>query len=241
MLHAALLAVAVATAPSTASGPAKTSIQQCFEAMDGAVYHGDPSDRPLMKANVAACENGIKQIGRMRPTAAQGPEKLFLTGRILDRAATLSFIGSTMRRPRCAKSRPPISISESPPGCPTSPRTIMKPRSRTSGSRQSSSGRYAPTSPPRPCRRRTPRRSHYAAATTGSRLARSRLTPRIRRSRMQSPQAIAAVGDDHRSGHEARCRRGEVDDGRSKFVGCSGTLHGRVLDPIPMKLRIVDG
>jgi hypothetical protein len=29
----------------------------------------------------------------MRPTAAQGPEKLFLTGRILDRAATLSYIG----------------------------------------------------------------------------------------------------------------------------------------------------
>jgi hypothetical protein len=93
MLHAALLAAAVATAPSTASVPAKTSIQQCFEAMDGAVYRGDPADRPLMKANVAACERGIKQIGRMRPTAAQGPEKLFLTGRILDRAATLSYIG----------------------------------------------------------------------------------------------------------------------------------------------------
>lgn len=93
MLHAALLAVVLAATASTPSAPAKTSIQQCFEAMDGAVYHGDPSDRPLMKANVAACENGIVQIGRMRPTAAQGPEKLFLTGRILDRAATLSYIG----------------------------------------------------------------------------------------------------------------------------------------------------
>jgi hypothetical protein len=41
----------------------------------------------------AACESGVVQIGRMRPTAAQGPEKLFLTGRILDRAATLSYIG----------------------------------------------------------------------------------------------------------------------------------------------------
>jgi len=95
MLHAALLAIVVAaTAPRTTSAPPpKTSIQRCFEAMDGAVYHGDPSDRPLMKANVAACESGIVQIGRMRPAAAQGPEKLFLTGRLLDRAATLSYIG----------------------------------------------------------------------------------------------------------------------------------------------------
>ncbi len=61
--------------------------------MDGAVYHGDPSDRPLMRANVAACERGVVEIARMRPTPAQGPEKLFLTGRILDRAATLSYIG----------------------------------------------------------------------------------------------------------------------------------------------------
>jgi hypothetical protein len=94
MLHAALLAAVVAaTGPSTTSAAPKTSIQRCFEAMDGAVYHGDPSDRPLMKANVAACESGIVQIRRIRPTAAQGPEKLFLTGRILDRAATLSYIG----------------------------------------------------------------------------------------------------------------------------------------------------
>ena len=93
MLHAALLAVVLAANASTPHAPAKTSIQQCFEAMDGAVHHGDPSNRPLMKANVAACERGVAQIGRMRPTAAQGPEKLFLTGRILDRAATLSYIG----------------------------------------------------------------------------------------------------------------------------------------------------
>jgi hypothetical protein len=93
MLHPALLAVVLATSASTPSASPKTSIQRCFEAMDGAVYHGDPSDRSLMKANVAACESGIAQIGRMRPTAAQGPEKLFLTGRMLDRAATLSYIG----------------------------------------------------------------------------------------------------------------------------------------------------
>jgi len=61
--------------------------------MDGAVYHGDPSDRTRMKANVAYCERGIAQIGHMHSTAAQGPEKLFLTGRILDRAATLSYMG----------------------------------------------------------------------------------------------------------------------------------------------------
>lgn len=61
--------------------------------MDGAVYHGDPSNRTEMKNDVAACESGIAAIERMRPTAAQGPEKLFLTGRILDRAATLSYMG----------------------------------------------------------------------------------------------------------------------------------------------------
>jgi hypothetical protein len=93
MLHAALLAVVLAANASPSPAPVKTSIQQCFEAMDGAVYHGDPSDRRLMKANVAACENGLVQLARMRPTPAQGPEKLFLTGRILDRAATLSYIG----------------------------------------------------------------------------------------------------------------------------------------------------
>ncbi len=73
--------------------PAKTPIQQCFATMDGAVYHGDPTDRAQMKKDVAACESGISAIQRMRPTAAQGPEKLYLTGRILDRAATLSYMG----------------------------------------------------------------------------------------------------------------------------------------------------
>ena len=46
-----------------------------------------------MKANVAACERGIAQIARMRATSARGPEKLFLTARILDRAETLSYMG----------------------------------------------------------------------------------------------------------------------------------------------------
>jgi hypothetical protein len=66
---------------------------QCFGTMDGAVYHGDPFDRALMKAGVAACERGIAQVQRTPAAAAQGPEKLFLTGRILDRAATLSYMG----------------------------------------------------------------------------------------------------------------------------------------------------
>jgi hypothetical protein len=61
--------------------------------MDGAVYHGDPSDRDLMRANVAACEGGLTQLAHVPATSAQGPEKLFLTGRILDRAATLSYMG----------------------------------------------------------------------------------------------------------------------------------------------------
>ncbi len=62
--------------------------------MDGAVYHGDPSDHTLMRRNVAACERGIALIDAMRPsTVAQGPEKLFVAGRILERAATLSYIG----------------------------------------------------------------------------------------------------------------------------------------------------
>jgi hypothetical protein len=90
MLHAVLLAALVtANAPE----PPKTPIQRCFATMDGAVYHGDPSDRVLMRANVAACETGLAQISRMPATSAQGPEKLFLTGRILDRAATLSYMG----------------------------------------------------------------------------------------------------------------------------------------------------
>jgi hypothetical protein len=93
MLHAALLAAVFSSAAVEAPVPPKTSIQKCFGTMDGAIYHGDPSDRTLMKTNVAVCARGIAQLGRMRPTAAQGPEKLFLTGRLLDRAATLSYMG----------------------------------------------------------------------------------------------------------------------------------------------------
>ena len=61
--------------------------------MDGAVYHGDPSDRSLMRQNVAACTNGVRQLELMRANAADGPEKLYILARILDRAATLSYIG----------------------------------------------------------------------------------------------------------------------------------------------------
>ena len=93
MLHAALLAVVLATHAGAPKSTHNSAITQCFETMDGAVYHGDPSDRTLMKANVAACGRGIAAIARIRPPAAQGPEKLFLSGRLLDRAATLSYIG----------------------------------------------------------------------------------------------------------------------------------------------------
>jgi hypothetical protein len=93
MLFAVLLAAALSPQAISAQPP-KTAIQRCFGTMDGAVYHGDPSDRRLMKANVDACEAGIVQINAMRtPYPKQGPEKLFITGRILDRAATLSFMG----------------------------------------------------------------------------------------------------------------------------------------------------
>lgn len=93
MLQTALLAVVLATNAAAPQPTHTTPIQACFETMDGAVYHGDPSDRTLMKANVAACSRGIAAIARIRPAAKQGPEKLFLAARLLDRAATLSFMG----------------------------------------------------------------------------------------------------------------------------------------------------
>jgi hypothetical protein len=94
MFQAALLAVVLAANPSDdASVPAETPIQRCFATMDGAVYHGDPANRAQMKSDVAACERSIAQLQGMRPTPAQGPEKLFIAGRLLDRAATLSYMG----------------------------------------------------------------------------------------------------------------------------------------------------
>jgi hypothetical protein len=71
----------------------KTAIQECFETMDGAIYHGDPTDREHMKHDVATCERGIIALARMRPAIAEGPAKLYLSARILDRAATLSYMG----------------------------------------------------------------------------------------------------------------------------------------------------
>lgn len=92
MLHAALLIAALTVANDSA--PAEnTPIQHCFESMDGAVYHGDPTDRTLMQANIRACERGLTEVANIRTGAAHGPEKLYLTARILDRAATLSFMG----------------------------------------------------------------------------------------------------------------------------------------------------
>jgi hypothetical protein len=61
--------------------------------MDGAVYHGDPSNRTMMKESVLACRNGVAQLRAMRTTATDGPAKLFLVGRLLDRTATLTFMG----------------------------------------------------------------------------------------------------------------------------------------------------
>jgi hypothetical protein len=92
MLHAALLIAALTVAGNSAP-PEETSIARCFESMDGAVYHGDPTDRALMRANVHACERGLTELSKIRAGAAHGPEKLYLTARILDRAATLSFMG----------------------------------------------------------------------------------------------------------------------------------------------------
>ena len=99
MLDTLVLAAIVAATPASAlpgieSTTPHTMISRCFATMDGAVYHGDPSDRKLMKANVATCEAGIAQINAMRvPTPAAGPEKLIVTARVLERAATLSFMG----------------------------------------------------------------------------------------------------------------------------------------------------
>lgn len=94
MLHAAVLAAALSSAATSRAKPTFNAIQKCFGTMDGAVYHGDPTDRRLMQADVDTCAKGIAQLGALRATTAtQGPEKLFITGRILDRAATLSYIG----------------------------------------------------------------------------------------------------------------------------------------------------
>lgn len=98
MLHAALLAAALSANSATNNVPAtlesKSAIAQCFATMDGPVYHGDPSDRRLMRANVATCVKGIAQINATRAlTPAQGPEKLFIAARVLERAAMLSYMG----------------------------------------------------------------------------------------------------------------------------------------------------
>jgi hypothetical protein len=61
--------------------------------MDGAVYNGDPTDRKLMRARVVTCGHAIASLGHAGVRPKQGPEKLFLMGTMLDRAATLSFMG----------------------------------------------------------------------------------------------------------------------------------------------------
>jgi hypothetical protein len=92
MLHVALLAAVLTTAqqPSTI---AQSSIERCLETMDGSVYRGDPTDRTAMRANIAVCEEAQGAVQQIRISPAQGPERLFITARLLDRAATLSYMG----------------------------------------------------------------------------------------------------------------------------------------------------
>lgn len=98
MLHAAALSAALSARPLLAdpqnARPQKTALARCFQTMDGAVYSGDPSDRRLMRFNVDTCLKGIAEINALHAkTPAQGPQKLFITGRALDRAATLIYMG----------------------------------------------------------------------------------------------------------------------------------------------------
>jgi hypothetical protein len=92
MLHVALLAAVVAPSNSP-SATAGSSIQRCLATMDGAVYRGDPSDRTTMMARVAACAQGRRSAQRMSISAARAPERVFIIARLLDRAATLSYMG----------------------------------------------------------------------------------------------------------------------------------------------------
>jgi hypothetical protein len=102
MIHAALLALALgapsltqsaAVAPPNMPPPAASSIERCLATMDGAVYHGDPTDRRLMRAAIAACVHARRDAQRTSVETASGPQKLFLIARLLDRTATLSYIG----------------------------------------------------------------------------------------------------------------------------------------------------
>jgi hypothetical protein len=91
MLHVALLAAVLTT--SAPASPDHSPIQRCLSIMDGAVYHGDPNDRPSMKAALVECRKAVNAATHTRVEADGGPAKLFITARLLDRAATLSYMG----------------------------------------------------------------------------------------------------------------------------------------------------
>ncbi|MBD5653810.1 MAG: hypothetical protein IAI50_01360 [Candidatus Eremiobacteraeota bacterium] len=93
MIHSALLAAALLSPANEPSNKLDSPVHTCFASMEGAVYQGDPSNRSLLKANVAACNSSIAQLQRMRSSPSHGPERLFLLGWLLDRAATLSYMG----------------------------------------------------------------------------------------------------------------------------------------------------
>jgi hypothetical protein len=61
--------------------------------MDGAVFQGDPTDHATLKRDAAACERAVAMIPRVPVAVDAGSSRLFLVARLLDRAATLSFIG----------------------------------------------------------------------------------------------------------------------------------------------------
>src|SRR3954469_15669140 len=55
-----------------------------------------------------------------------------------------------------------------------------------------------------------------------------------------SVNGVAAVDHDDRSGHERRGVGGHVDHGRGDLLRQRETLHGSVLDPVPVEFRLVD-
>lgn len=161
MLHVALVAAAIAAA-TPRSNDDSGAIRQCFATMDGAVYHGDPTDRGAMKAAVLVCGAGLRPARRLRVTARQGPAKLFVIARLLDRAATLSYMGLQDAPAALRATRTCTSASRR--ACRTRRPTSRRPRWQTSPYRTCS---YKPCA-------KTSRRRHELHARRPSRCGRTR-------------------------------------------------------------------
>ena len=56
-----------------------------------------------------------------------------------------------------------------------------------------------------------------------------------------SVQRVAAVDDEHRPGREARRVAGQVEQRGAELLGRRIAAHRRVLDPVALELRLVDG